>query len=44
MPDNLIYCGVLIIASKLYANSVLAVYVTQFRSVSPVSLEPNSTR
>ena len=27
MPQNLIYSGVLIIASKLYTNSVLAVYV-----------------
>ena len=44
MPDNLIYCGVLIIASKLYANSVLAVYVSQFRSLNPASLEPISAR
>ena len=28
MPDNLIYSGVLIIASKFYTNSVLAVYVS----------------
>ncbi|RPD56866.1 hypothetical protein L226DRAFT_211362 [Lentinus tigrinus ALCF2SS1-7] len=28
MPDNLIYAGIVIVASKLYANTLMAVYVS----------------